>query len=107
MYHRPSESQLVRIIEFVSGAGKNWNHKILFVIRTCGEVINLSSHEGWGTPSTLSSLYLLKQSESFRSINKFEYRQALKFFSHLDTWPPVHKLWLVVLCRLYINDFLH
>ena len=107
MYHRPSESQLVRIIEFVSGAGKNWNHKTLFIIWICCEVVNLSSHEGWGTPSTLSSLYLLKQSESFRSINKFEYRQVLKLFSHLDTWPPVHKLWLVVLCRLYINDFLH
>lgn len=99
MYHQPSESQLVRIIKFVSVADKNWNHKILFIIWSCWEVYKIFSLEGWDTLSTLHSLSILKQSESFLLIH-FNTRPQF-FFSHLETWSLIHKLWSVVLCCLY------
>ena len=104
MYLQPSESQLVRIIEFVSGADKNW---IIKLYSLCGLV--LKSQEGWGTLSMQPFLSILKQVESFRSANKIEYCQGkFFFFSHLDTWSLVHncgQLFCVVCIQCYINDF--
>ena len=80
MYLQPSESQLVRIIEFVSGADKNW---IIKLYSLCGLVLKfmkLYSQEGWGTLSMLPFLSILKQVESFRSANKIEYCQGKIFF---------------------------
>ena len=57
MYHQPSDSQLVRIIKFVSVADKNWNRKILFIKWTCCEVRKTVLPRGLDTLSALPCLF--------------------------------------------------